>query len=679
MEFIHSLNEGGWLHSCVEVTLALIILFYIPILRIKLSLLIYALVAVCWQVSIPESLTYSMLSWSFFLLESLRYITWIIVLLHLLMLARGAKLPTVWNYGFYLTLAITSSLFIYHFNDYEPFPSPIFGLYLKIILGLFGLVVCEQLIRHEHSSRMTKLVSLVAVTIFAYDIIVFSLLLLNSDLDESLWQARSIISSVTSLILALSIIFYADQLKESSRFKLSNSVIVFNTSLTLVGIFLILIALFASGLDYFDISWLSASKVMLYVVAVFFIMALSLSENIRDSFVVWTSKHFFAHKYDYKKQWIKLDLLLSNKYKNQNCYDTSLHALMTIFNCSAGGVWVKGQQFYTSVATAKIEFTGRFPIEANQSEFIKKLEEEEWIFQVSKYANKYDAQYNGYLPHWLPSIDNGWIVLPLNAASGLIGFAVLCKSNLKEKLTWEDLDLLKLTGRQIASYINQEQVAEKLIQNQQFDMFNKVSAFAIHDIKNLIAQQGLVVKNAEKHKHNPEFVDDAIATIANSVNKMDHLLKKLKGKTETNNKIINLPDILRQAIEMNMNGLPKPILSHSCSSALVDGDSDKLLMALNHLIKNAQDATDDDGTVELNLNCIGQEIWLDIVDSGSGMDQDFIKNKLFQPFNSTKNGEGMGIGAYQIREIIHSLNGELLVESVPQVGSKFSVYLPMVN
>jgi len=678
MEFNLILNEGNWLNSCIEAALAIIILFNVPILRIKISLFACALISILWHISAPDSISSNSLSWSFLLLESLRYLSWVIVLLYLLMLSRGTKLPNTWAYGLYATLFATFSLYVYNFNSLEIFPSPVLALYLKILLGLFGFVVCEQLIRHDQSSRMTKLVALVAFIIFSYDIIAFSLLLLNSDLDETLWQARTVISSVTSLILAISIIFYADQLKESSRFKLSNSVIIFNTSLTLVGIFLITIALFSSALDYFDISWLNASKVMLYVMAVFSIIALALSEKIRDKFVVWTSKHFFAHKYDYKKQWINLDLLLSKQQKNQNSYDISLEALSTIFNCNGGGIWVKGQQFYTCVATKNLAFIGRQPIESNNSEFIEKLEQGEWVFQVSKYVNKYDAQYNCFLPAWVADVDDAWIIVPLNAASGLVGFAILCKTNLneKEKLTWEDLDLLKLTGRQVASYIYQEQASERLIQNQQFDMFNKISAFAIHDIKNLIAQQGLVVKNAEKFKHHPEFVDDVIATIANSVQKMDHLLKKMKGETESKN--INVHELLTQAVAMNMNGYPQPQLS-SIPGALVKGDSDKLLMAINHLIKNAQDATSDDGQVNLNLKSNEDEIWLEIIDTGMGMSESFIKNDLFQPFNSTKQDEGMGIGAYQIREIIHSLNGELIVESTPNVGSKFSIYLPMAS
>ena len=50
----------------------------------------------------------------------------------------------------------------------------------------------------------------------------------------------------------------------------------------------------------------------------------------------------------------------------------------------------------------------------------------------------------------------------------------------------------------------------------------------MHDLKNLIAQQSLVVRNAAKHKDNPEFIDDAIATVDNSVNRMNRILDQLR-------------------------------------------------------------------------------------------------------------------------------------------------------
>ncbi len=678
MEYYSGLHMTSWLSACVEIALLFTIIIKIPVKPIKVSFFLCILISAIWHVSIPNTLDkHEVVNMSFMLLEGLRYISWIILLTQLLMLAQNATLPFRWSIGLYSCLGIFCAAFIYSLI------SPIAGIanysfwfYIEILFCLFGIVICEQLLRHDHSSRMSKLVSLVAITLFSYDIIVFvSTLIFKSQQD--LWQARGFISSATSLVLALSIIFYGQLLKEKSRLKLSNSVILFSTSLSIVGSFLILIALLGSIVNVLNISWINASKIVIYVLTIFTIVALSFSEKIRLKIIVWTSKHFFMHKYDYKEQWIKLDALLSKNNTQKNCYDKSLITMISLFSASGGGLWIKGQQFYSLVATKNISFENQLPLEENQSEFIQTLEKKDWIFQVNKHANSHDMQYNALLPEWLSHIQHSWIVVPLNTGVELIGFIILCKDSSSTALTWEDLDLLKLTGRQIASYISKEQAAEKLNHNQQFDMFNKITAFAIHDIKNLIAQQALVVKNAEKYKHHPEFIDDAIDTIATSVNKMDKLLIKLQGKSANEKTQFSLHELLLEAVEMNAQGLPKPKVTISGPNIAICSDKDKLLMTINHLIKNAQDATPNDGNIDITLLTENKEVWLTITDTGCGMDANFIKNELFQPFKSTKHDKGMGIGVYQIKEMVNSLNGELLVESTPNVGSKFSIFIPI--
>jgi putative PEP-CTERM system histidine kinase len=678
MDYYSNLQITDWLSACIEIALFLTILIKIPIKRIKVSFSFCILISAIWHVSIPNTLSkHEITNMTFILLEGLRYLSWIILLTQLLMLSQSAKLPRQWSISLYSCSVFFLATFIYSLKvPLTGIANYSFWLYIEILLCLFAIVICEQLLRHDHSSRMTKLVALIAITLFSYDIIVFVNILIF-DKQQDLWQARGFISSATSLILALSIIFYGHLLKEKSRFKLSNSVILFTTSLSIVGGFLILMALLGSAINFFDISWVNTSKIVLYVLTIFTIVALSFSEKIRLRIIVWTSKHFFAHKYDYKEQWIKLDALLSQKNTNKNCYDKSLMTMISLFSASGGGIWIKGQQLYSLISTKNINFDNQLPFEGSQSEFIQTLEKKDWVFQVNKYANAKDVEYNALLPEWLSHIRHSWIVVPLNTEIELIGFIVLCKNSLSTALTWEDLDLLKLTGRQIASYIGQEQAAEKLSHNQQFDMFNKITAFAIHDIKNLIAQQALVVKNAEKFKNHPDFIDDAIDTIATSVDKMDKLLIKLQGKSSSEKTQFSLHAILLEAIEMNSHRYPKPNLVMSGADINFCSDKDKLLMTINHLIKNAQDATPDNGKVEIVLSTENKEIWLSITDNGCGMNEDFIKNNLFQPFKSTKKDNGMGIGVYQIKEMVNSLNGELLVESTPNVGSKFSIFIPI--
>jgi signal transduction histidine kinase len=61
------------------------------------------------------------------------------------------------------------------------------------------------------------------------------------------------------------------------------------------------------------------------------------------------------------------------------------------------------------------------------------------------------------------------------------------------------------------------------------------------------------------------------------------------------------------------------------------------------------------------------------------MDEDFIRNRLFKPFFTTKASRGMGIGAYQAREYVRSLGGTLHVDSTPGEGTVFAIELPLAE
>ena len=60
------------------------------------------------------------------------------------------------------------------------------------------------------------------------------------------------------------------------------------------------------------------------------------------------------------------------------------------------------------------------------------------------------------------------------------------------------------------------------------------------------------------------------------------------------------------------------------------------------------------------------------------MSPEFIRNGLFKPFVSSKNG-GFGIGAFEARELIRSMGGRLDVESREGLGTRFSIHLPSID
>jgi signal transduction histidine kinase len=68
---------------------------------------------------------------------------------------------------------------------------------------------------------------------------------------------------------------------------------------------------------------------------------------------------------------------------------------------------------------------------------------------------------------------------------------------------------------------------------------------------------------------------------------------------------------------------------------------------------------------------------IEIEDNGVGMDTDFIRNRLFQPFETTKGNAGMGVGVYESREFIRSLGGEIEVVSEIDKGTTFTLKIPL--
>nr|NIR31899.1 hypothetical protein [Gammaproteobacteria bacterium]NIR88808.1 hypothetical protein [Gammaproteobacteria bacterium]NIU06421.1 hypothetical protein [Gammaproteobacteria bacterium]NIV53313.1 hypothetical protein [Gammaproteobacteria bacterium]NIX87694.1 hypothetical protein [Gammaproteobacteria bacterium] len=83
-----------------------------------------------------------------------------------------------------------------------------------------------------------------------------------------------------------------------------------------------------------------------------------------------------------------------------------------------------------------------------------------------------------------------------------------------------------------------------------------------------------------------------------------------------------------------------------------------------------------DGEVKVRVTRTVQRITVDIRDTGCGMDPAFVRERLFKPFYSTKHGNGMGIGAFEARELVRSLGGEVEVHSRVGEGTSFRMHFP---
>jgi putative PEP-CTERM system histidine kinase len=302
----------------------------------------------------------------------------------------------------------------------------------------------------------------------------------------------------------------------------------------------------------------------------------------------------------------------------------------------------------------------------------------QWVIDLTEYRRAPDFYQNLALPEFLQGQNRLRLVLPIMQHDSLLGFVVLADPPPPFELTYEDRDLLRTAGRHVATHLAQHDADRKLAESRQFETYHRLTAFVMHDLKNLAAQLSLIVANAEKHRRNPQFVDDAIGTIANSTARMQRLIEQLQGReVQSLRRRVSLSEAARQACRRCGGRRPVPVFVDGGGEPLVEADPERLTMVIEHVVRNGQDATPESGTVSVSIRPDTGWITLRVEDTGAGMSQDFIRDRLFRPFDTTKGSKGMGIGAYQVREYLSSLGGRVHVQSEPGSGTRIDLHFPL--
>lgn len=642
------------------------------------SLACAALVSTVWHIAIAAHYKgYPLDKYDLLLLEICRYSAWIVALLFSLEYSSGQRLPVKFRYSIHsVWIVILTAAIVLGWLGQPISQDSNTIIWSSLILAITGLICVEQLYRNTGQYRLIKLWSLTVGAMLAYDIYLFSYSLIFNQINSQLWQARGAINGTAALILTLGSLALSSQASRGLRLTISRPVAFYTTSMTAAGGFLALMAIGGYYVQLYGGSWGSIVQIVVLFLALLSICIVFISRAVRSRLNVWINKNFFSHKYDYRVEWLRLINYLSRTTDTQDFHLRAITAVASLFKSPKGALWLKKNDHYVPVSTLNLTVPKNSSQETIDMPFCQALLEHEWVFSPYSPDTKELGALNELLPPWIFEITDLWLVLPLLTERELLGFMVLTRPKHDTSLTWEDLDLLKTVGRQVASYLDRHQVEEVIAESKQFDTFNKLTAFIMHDLKNLISQQALVVENAAKHKDNPAFVEDAIQTIENSVSRMSNLLKKLQQNEPREMRSLDLNKTLIEAIKKCQELSPTPTLRLEEKDVVVNADPDHLVMICTHLIKNAQEATNSTGFVDVTLRKEGNNAIIVVEDNGEGMDATFIRDRLFKPFVTTKSGKGMGIGVYQAREFINSLGGEITVESQPGVGSTFTISIP---
>jgi putative PEP-CTERM system histidine kinase len=204
-----------------------------------------------------------------------------------------------------------------------------------------------------------------------------------------------------------------------------------------------------------------------------------------------------------------------------------------------------------------------------------------------------------------------------------------------------------------------------------------MSAFLVHDLKNIQAQLALINSNAKRHRDNPAFVDDVFETVEAATGRLEKVLTQLRNKqlAESTKKSTDIKALILNVVEQR--NVQLPLISAQISlDRKIAIDEETFASVLNHLLQNAQEATNNDGWVKIIVDTVESDLHITIIDNGCGMTVDFIANRLFKPFDTTKGNAGMGIGVYEAKQFIESLEGTIQVTSNENEGSCFNIVIP---
>ncbi len=392
---------------------------------------------------------------------------------------------------------------------------------------------------------------------------------------------------------------------------------------------------------------------------------------------VLLTKHFYRFRYDYRSEWLRLTNTLASS--SEDLPKRAIKALADIVASRAGALFVFEPGSESYVAAASWNTASYAPLqEYPPDDLLAFMAESAWIVDSVEYKVRPASQAPSFLDDVLSRTDKELLVVPLLVHDKLFGFVILERPAGLERLTFEDIDILRTGGREVAGHLSQHYLTQRLAEAKQFEEFGRMTAFLVHDLSNISTQQSLILQNEGRHRNNPEFIADAMRTISRSVERINRLVALVRsGSRPSAPTSGEAASVVADAVRLCAGYSPAPAVELPTEPLRIFAEMDQLSHGLAHLVRNSQQAATAAGAVKVALRREDQCALITVSDNGSGMSADFVQERLFRPFDTTKGGTGLGIGAFQIREIVRRCGGSLNVQTVEGVGSVFSIRIPL--
>lgn len=554
--------------------------------------------------------------------------------------------------------------------------------YIYMIISMsFSVAQLENIMRSASGTEKWKIKYIIigVGAILVYFIYLASQSLLFNTISILLYPITSIAIIIVTAMMAIFIIKH--RVMDADVF-ISRYIVYNSLAITIIGIYLFLVGIIASGINYYEI----ASKYQISTIVSFALILLLIiilfSSSVRRKAQLFINRNFYKHKYEFRDKWMES----VSRFGALGSVDDTLTELSMMITETMGArsveIWLVNYNHKTYKKAIDTNISGRNTINYDHP-MLNMAKEIMRPFDINDELRSIASESDKNQIKELASQNEAVLFAPFLVNGEIIGFILLGSDISGENYGTDDYELVTALLAQVARQIKSIWLSQELIAAREMEAFNKISMFVIHDIKNLANSLSLVSHNAKSNISNPEFQMDAISTIENTVSKMKLLINKLsfdRSPSKYQSGVIYLDEILIKNIEEYENNSNKQIIyiKNISKPLKVFGDSEALNTVFTNIISNAIDSIQGNGEIKVSALKSNGKINIMISDSGLGMPREYLNNRLFQPFSSTKK-MGMGIGLYQCKCIIEAHNGEIHISSEEGKGAEVQVILPENN
>jgi putative PEP-CTERM system histidine kinase len=578
-------------------------------------------------------------------------------------------------------------------------------LLARLGLALAIVLLAENLYRNaDDSARWYVNLPCIALGGLAvFDLLLYADAALSREFSAAMLDARAALTALAMPLLAVAAVRDRRWRRDP---QVSRAVVFHGATLVLGGAFLLGVgaageALRALGAGDAEGSWGRAAQVSLLAGAIMAVAVGAASQSVRSRLHRLVVDHFFTARYDYRREWLRCVATLSAPDSEAMAPVRAIRALADAADSPAGVLLLRASlqaganQGATGQPGAGEHFTWseswnlpkRSVTLAPTHALIAGLRGGSWIADLD--GTTPPDLHEAYGPLWLG-------VPLLHDREGLVGTVLLAAPRAPFALDRETYDLLRTLGREVAMFLAERSATERLAEQGRLQEYAKRFAFVAHDVKTVSSQLTLLLANAEQNMQDPEFQRDMLLTVRASASRINTLIARLRQPDPTEH-----PDAPKGVSPPGKRATgPAPATPAPSSVAalehlrrfaaarpsqvklLLDGDDPGLASmaperfdaAVMHLLNNAAEASGPNDPIRVVLRREGDRMLIDITDQGPGMTAEFVRDELFRPLSTSKEG-GSGIGAWQARELLREAGGEL--EAISRSGQGTTMRLSL--